>query len=123
LISQIDTMGLAYLHLIEPRASGAGQAEVDHQNVPSAAQLFRKAWHGVLIAAGNFRGESANAMIAAGYADAIAFGRLFISNPDLPQRLRMNAALTPYNRATFYGGGVEGYLDYPVIDQQNNLKT
>jgi N-ethylmaleimide reductase len=123
LIGQLDTMGLAYLHLIEPRASGAGQAEVDHQNVPSAAQLFRKAWRGVLIAAGNFRADSANAMIAADYADAIAFGRLFISNPDLPQRLRTNATLTPYNRATFYGGGVEGYLDYPLIDQQNNLKS
>jgi N-ethylmaleimide reductase len=120
LIGQLDAMGLAYLHLIEPRASGAGQAEVDHQNVPSAAQLFRKAWRGVLIAAGNFRGESANAMIAAGYADAIAFGRLFISNPDLPERLRMNAVLTPYNRATFYGGGVEGYLDYPLLDLQKS---
>ncbi len=114
LIGQLDAMGLAYLHLIEPRASGAGQAEVDHQNVPSAAQLFRRAWRGTLIAAGNFRADSANEMIAAGYADAIAFGRLFISNPDLPQRLRTNAALAPYKRATFYGGGVEGYLDYPV---------
>ena len=106
LIAQLDTMGLAYLHLIEPRASGAGQAEVDHQNVPSAAQLFRKAWRGTLIAAGNFRADSAN---------AIAFGRLFISNPDLPHRLRTNAELTPYNRATFYGGGAAGYTDYPFV--------
>ena len=112
LIGELDTLGLAYLHLIEPRASGAGQAEVDHQNVPSAARLFRPRWRGVLIAAGNFRGESANAMIAAGDADAIAFGRLFISNPDLPERLRTGAPLTPYQRATFYTRGPEGYLDY-----------
>jgi N-ethylmaleimide reductase len=71
-----------------------------------------------LIAAGNFRADTANAIIAAGNADAVAFGRLFISNPDLPQRLRTNAALTPYSRATFYSGRVEGYLDYPVLEKQ-----
>jgi N-ethylmaleimide reductase len=114
LIGALDGMGLAYLHLIEPRASGAGQGEVDHQDVPSAAALFRSAWRGVLIAAGNFRGDTAAEMLAQGHADAIAFGRLFISNPDLPARLRGRLALTPYDRATFYGGGAEGYLDYPA---------
>jgi N-ethylmaleimide reductase len=116
LIGELDEMGLAYLHLIEPRASGAGQAEVDHQGVPSAAELFRPAWRGVLIAAGNFRGDTAAQAIEQGHADAIAFGRLFISNPDLPQRLRLGAPLTPYNRATFYGGGEQGYTDYPVME-------
>jgi N-ethylmaleimide reductase len=115
LIGALDPMGLAYLHLIEPRASGAGQAEVDHQDVPSAAALFRPAWRGVLIAAGNFRGDTAAAMIEQGHADAIAFGRLFISNPDLPARLRVEAALTPYDRKTFYGGGEQGYVDYPAM--------
>ncbi|MBT4016469.1 MAG: alkene reductase [Alphaproteobacteria bacterium] len=117
LIKELDKLGLAYLHLIEPRASGAGQREVDHKNVPSAAELFRPMWHGVLIAAGNFQGENANAMLVNGNADAIAFGRFFISNPDLPERLRMGVKLTPYNRATFYGGGAEGYLDYPTMGQ------
>ena len=116
LIRALDTRGLAYLHLIEPRASGAGQREVDHQNVPSAAELFRPIWQGVLIAAGNFKGDSANAMLAKGDADAIAFGRYFISNPDLPERLRRGAELTPYNRPTFYGGGREGYTDYLPMD-------
>lgn len=116
LIGALDTLGLAYLHLIEPRASGAGQREVDHQNVPSAAQLFRGAWHGPLIAAGNFKPDTAQAMVEAGDADAIAFGRYFISTPDLPERIRVGAELTPYNRATFYGGGAEGYVDYPRRD-------
>ncbi len=116
LIGELDKLGLAYLHLIEPRASGAGQREVDHQNVPSAAKLFRPMWHSALIAAGNFRGDSANEMLAEGHADAIAFGRLFIANPDLPERLRTGAPLTPYNRATFYTKGAEGYLDYPRTD-------
>lgn len=116
LIGALDAMGLAYLHLIEPRASGTGKADVDHQGVPSAARLFRPAWRGVLIAAGNFRGDSAAHAITQGDADAIAFGRYFISNPDLPERLRSGAPLTPYNRATFYGGGTAGYTDYAPMD-------
>lgn len=114
-IQALDKMGLAYLHLIEPRASGAGQAEVDHQDVPSAAALYRKDWHGVLIAAGNFRSESAAQIIERGDADAVAFGRLFISNPDLPERFRAGHQLTPYNRATFYTQGEQGYTDYPSL--------
>jgi N-ethylmaleimide reductase len=70
----------------------------------------------VLIAAGNFRGESAAAMVEAGHADAIAFGRLFISNPDLPARLRAGVALAPYDRATFYTQGEAGYVDYPTME-------
>lgn len=115
LVGELDKLGLAYLHLIEPRASGAGQGEVDHQNVPSAAVLFRPQWHGVLITAGNFRGDSAEEMVAAGHADAIAFGRLFTSNPDLPERIRLGAALTPYDRPTFYTQGEKGYTDFPTL--------
>jgi N-ethylmaleimide reductase len=113
-IRALDALGLAYLHFIEPRSSGAGRAEVNHQNVPSAMQLFRPHWRGVLISAGGFDGASAEAALAAGYADAIAFGRTFISNPDLPARIRHGVPLTPYNRATFYGGEEAGYTDYPV---------
>jgi N-ethylmaleimide reductase len=116
LVGELDTLGLAYLHLIEPRASGAGQRDVDHPDVPSAAELFRPAWRGVLIAAGNFNGESAAAMVTKGDADAIAFGRHFIANPDLPQRLRLGAPLNPYDRRTFYGGGPRGYVDYPSMN-------
>jgi len=115
-IEALDSLGLAYLHFIEPRSSGAGRAEVNWQNVPSAMVLFRPIWRGVLIAAGGFTGETAEAAIAQGHADAIAFGRIFISNPDLPRRLRHGFPLTPYNRATFYGGEAAGYTDYPVHD-------
>jgi N-ethylmaleimide reductase len=54
-IQSLDALGLAYLHFIEPRSSGAGRAEVNHQNVPSAMVLFRPAWSGVLISAGGLR--------------------------------------------------------------------
>ena len=112
-VKSLDPLGLAYLHFIEPRSSGAGRAEVNHQNVPSAMVLFRPLWRGRLITAGGFTGEAANAAIAEGHADAIAFGRIFISNPDLPRRLAHGFPLTPYNRATFYGGEAAGYTDYP----------
>jgi N-ethylmaleimide reductase len=116
-IKALDPLGLAYLHFIEPRSSGAGRAEVNHQNVPSAMGLFRPIWRGVLISAGGFTGETAEAAIADGYADAIAFGRIFISNPDLPRRLQHGFPLTPYNRATFYGGEAVGYTDYPIYGE------
>jgi N-ethylmaleimide reductase len=116
-IKSLDRLGLAYLHFVEPRSSGAGRAEVNHQNVPAAMVLFRPIWSGTLITAGGFTGETADAAIAAGHADAIAFGRIFISNPDLPRRLQRGFPLTPYNRATFYGGEAAGYTDYPVHDE------
>ena len=79
--------------------------------------VFRPIWKGVLMTAGGFTGEAANAAIAAGHADAIAFGRIFISNPDLPLRLKQGFPITPYNRATFYGGEEAGYTDYPAYDE------
>jgi N-ethylmaleimide reductase len=116
-IKTLDPFSLAYLHFVEPRSSGAGRAEVNHQNVPSAMVLFRPNWSGVLISAGGFTGETAEAAIAAGHADAVAFGRTFISNPDLPRRLKHGYPLTPYNRATFYGGEEAGYIDYSAYGE------
>jgi N-ethylmaleimide reductase len=116
-VKSLEPLGLAYLHFIEPRSSGAGRAEVNHQNVPSAMVLFRPLWNGTLITAGGFTGDAADAAIADGHADAIAFGRIFISNPDLPRRLARGYPLTPYNRATFYSGEEAGYTDYPEHDE------
>jgi N-ethylmaleimide reductase len=115
-VEQLNPLGLAYLHFIEPRSSGAGRAEVNWQGVPSAMVLYRPIWKGVLITAGGFTGEAAEAAITQGHADAIAFGRIFISNPDLPLRLQHGYPLTPYDRKTFYGGDVAGYTDYPFYD-------
>ncbi|GKW20224.1 alkene reductase [Pectobacterium araliae] len=119
LVNALADLDLAYLHLIEPRASGAGQAEVDHPNVPFASELFRPLWPNALIAAGNYQPDTAAAAIESGHADAIAFGRMFIANPDLPDRIRQGAPLTPYNRATFYGGGAEGYTDYAPLNTKD----
>ncbi|WP_322003797.1 alkene reductase [Paraburkholderia tropica] len=114
-IHELAKREIGYLHLIEPRSSGSGRADVDHKDVPSAAELFRRDWPGVLIAAGNFSPETAAQAVDRGIADAIAFGRHFIANPDLPERLRSQSPLNPYNRATFYGGNEEGYTDYPAL--------
>ena len=116
-VEKLNPLGLAYLHFIEPRSSGAGRAEVNWQNVPSAMVLFRPIWKGKLIAAGGFTGDAAEAAIAQGHADAVAFGRIFISNPDLPRRLQHGYPLTPYDRKTFYGGEEAGYTDYPEHDE------
>src|ERR1700738_4330701 len=75
-VKSLDLFELAYLHFIEPRSSGAGRAEVNHQNVPSAMVLFRPVWGGGLICGGGFTGERAEAAITAGPAAAIAVGRL-----------------------------------------------
>jgi N-ethylmaleimide reductase len=118
LIGELAKLDLVYLHLIEPRASGTGKADIFRDGQPSAATVFRPLWPNVLIDAGGFDRASALEAVAAGRADAIAFGRFFISNPDLVRRLAIGAALTPYNRATFYGGGAAGYTDYPTLGQE-----
>lgn len=115
-LRSLAPLGLAYLHLIEPRASGSGKADIVRADQPSAAALFRPIWPGVLIAAGGFERADAAATVAAHHANAIAFGRAFIANPDLPRRLEIGAPLNPYDRATFYGGGAAGYVDYPALD-------
>jgi N-ethylmaleimide reductase len=115
LVHELALRGLAYLHLIEPRASGTGKADIHREGLPSAADHFRPLWPGVLIVAGGFDRELAIEAVRDGQADAVAFGRWFIANPDLPRRLRLGAPLNPYHRPSFYGGGAGGYTDYPAL--------
>lgn len=107
-ITNLATFGLAYLHLVEARGTDEVTA-----GATLTVDALREFWPGPLIAAGGFTGASAEAAVRAGQVDAIAFGRLFIANPDLPQRLQAGAPLNPYDRKTFYGGGELGYTDYP----------
>ncbi len=107
--------GLAYLHLVEPRADQASDTNALDADAPDAASRFKGAFGGPLIAAGGFVRETAEAVIASGSADAVAFGRAFIANPDLPERFRIGAALNRYDRSTFYGGDARGYTDYPAL--------
>jgi N-ethylmaleimide reductase len=114
-IKELSQRAIAWLHLIEPRASSAGIA--DDASVDSAdnLQLFRHLFDGPVITAGGYGPESGAAIVALGLADAVAFGRLFIANPDLPERIRTGAALALFDRTTAYGGGAHGYTDYPTL--------
>jgi N-ethylmaleimide reductase len=115
LVQQLNPLGLSYLHLIEPRSTMAGGTDKVAEGQPSTSKLFRPLYQGKIIAAGGFNREGAEEFVSEDLADAIAFGRLYISNPDLPERLLANAPLTPYDRKTFYGGDAKGYVDYPTM--------
>lgn len=112
---QLNRFDLAYLHVIEPRIRGYEDLELDAPAV--ASKNLRKVFRNPIIAAGGFTAAGAKQILASGDADLVAFGRQFISNPDLPERLRIGAALSPYDRNTFYGGDHRGYTDYASLDQ------
>jgi 2,4-dienoyl-CoA reductase-like NADH-dependent reductase (Old Yellow Enzyme family) len=82
---------------------------------PRIAPVVRAAFHGVFVANDKLTRGSAEDLLASGEADAVAFGKLFIANPDLPARFAANAPLNAWNSATFYASGAEGYTDYPAI--------
>lgn len=106
---------LAYLLLTEPRVGGLSLDPRDETAYrhPLLNQNYRKLYRGILMGAGGFTPSTAESAVADGSYDLIAFGRWFLSNPDLPERIKESHKLTIYNRVTFYGGGVEGYTDYP----------
>ncbi|MAA99061.1 MAG: alkene reductase [Stappia sp.] len=107
---RIDALGLAYLHL----------AEADWDDAPETPEDFRKAlraaYSGRIIVAGRYDLSRAEAILAAGYADIVAFGRPFIANPDLPRRLRENLPLADLDPATLFGGDETGYSTYPAFE-------
>lgn len=115
-IGEISKRDILYIHAIEPRASLAGGADKVVNDVPSSSELFRSKFNGIWISAGGYTPELALEAVSQNKADLIAFGRYFISNPDLPKRIIKGIPLTPYNRATFYGGGNVGYTDYPFSE-------
>jgi 2,4-dienoyl-CoA reductase-like NADH-dependent reductase (Old Yellow Enzyme family) len=87
----------------------------EYKGENSLGPSLKKAFGGVYIVNEKFDKAQAEAAIQAGEADAVAFGKDFIANPDLVTRLRENAPLNPWDAATFYGGGEHGYTDYPRL--------
>lgn len=109
----LDKYGLVYLHVIEPRMVPTG----DKLETPHSLLPMRKAFKGTFIAAGGYRRDDGNEAIEEGYADLIAYGRLFLANPDLPRRFELDAPLNKYDRNTFYiPDPVVGYTDYPFLE-------
>ncbi|WP_295994152.1 alkene reductase [Rugamonas sp.] len=108
---RLNERGIGYLHVIEPRIMGT--ETIDEAAAPVAASFLRTKFAGTIIAAGGFDRDGAEAIIARGDADLVAFGRWFSSNPDLPARLKANAPLTRYERDAFWGGDRRHYTDFP----------
>ncbi len=110
LIDQLNSFGLAYIHVVE------GDTRLDRNPVGGFdLQSLRRAFNGLYI--GNNRYDLALAIEARAkdLADLIAFGRPFISNPDLVERLRSGAPLADPDQETFYAGEAKGYIDYPAL--------
>lgn len=119
--SELGERHLAYIHVVEPRADQSSDNNALDPNAPDAAQTLRASFGGPVISAGGYVRESAEEAISQKRADAIAFGRLFIANPDLPERFRRGALLNRYHRPSFYGGGASGYIDYPALADETAL--
>jgi N-ethylmaleimide reductase len=113
-VKGLNRFGLAYLHIIEPRMSGS--LIIKENQSPVASQRARRIFKGKIIANGGFEPDTAGAAVAQGDADAIAFGRYFVSNPDLPKRIREGLPLAAYDRDTFYTFDAKGYTDYPFYN-------
>lgn len=110
--SALDNRGLAYVHVIEAPVGTNGP---DERQTCSTA-LVRESYHGTVISAGGYTPHTAESALENGYADLIAFGKLFIANPDFVQRARIGAPLNEPDRATFYTSGPHGYIDYPGLN-------
>jgi N-ethylmaleimide reductase len=109
---QLNRFHLAYLHVIEPRVKG--NVVTKEGQGPVAAEALRKIFKGKIVAAGGFEPDTAAEAIEQNVADAVTFGRHFISNPDLPLRIREGFPLAKYDRNTFYTFDAHGYTDYPA---------
>lgn len=113
---KLGALGIAYLHVIEPEPKNAVNYKVNGEQI-SAVKHLKSIFKGMVIAAQGYDLESGNKVIENGDADLVAYGKLFIANPDLPGRFRQNAPLNAPVESAFYGGGEHGYTDYPTLDK------
>jgi len=116
-VRALAPLKLAFIHVIEGQTGGA--RDLTDQGVkPFDYAALRKIYGGPWMVNNGYSRQMALDEVASGAADLVAIGRPFISNPDLVQRLRVDAPLTKLNSKTLYGGGAAGYTDYPTLDEQ-----
>ncbi|MBP2551677.1 N-ethylmaleimide reductase [Neorhizobium galegae] len=111
IVDQLDALGIAYIHVVE--GATGGPRDVAPFDYGSLRKRFSKTY----IANNGYDLKLATSHIAEGKADLIAFGRPFIANPDLVERLQLGASLNQIDPATIYGGGAAGYTDYPRLSE------
>jgi N-ethylmaleimide reductase len=109
IVDQLNALKLVYIHVIEGATGGPRDI------APFDYASLRKRFKGAYMANNGYDLALANQVLDAGSADLIAFGKPFISNPDLVERLKQGAALNEWDKNTFYGGGAKGYTDYPTL--------
>lgn len=109
IIERLNTYGLAYLHMIEGQPGGERDGDFE---------ALRKLYTGTYMANNGYDRETALARTSNGTVDLVAFGRPFIANPDLVARLEADAPLAEGNMETFYGGGDQGFTDYPTLQSE-----
>lgn len=111
-LDALNPIGLAYVHLMEPNEIDLKNRDVLNPVTP----LFRPIYRGTLITNGNYTQETANLALAKGDADLVSFGKLYIANPDLSERFKLNAPLNNPDPKTFYASSEKGYTDYPFLE-------
>ena len=110
IVDHLNALRLVYIHVIEGATGGPRDV------APFDYGSLRKRFKGAYVANNGYDFELANKVLAGNKADLIAFGKLFIANPDLVERLKRGAPLNAPDKATFYGGGAKGYTDYPALE-------
>ena len=110
LVERLSERKIGYIHVVE------GQTQGPRDYAPFDYAALKRAFSGAYIANNGYDRDMAIEALRDGRADLVAFGRSFISNPDLVERLRRGAAMNPFDRETFFGGGERGYTDYPTLD-------
>ncbi len=114
-IGELSRRRIAYLHMIEAKGSEIGLTDQLHEQAQNNAALFGPAFVGHIISAAAYTPESAKQAVETGHVDAVAFGRSFIANPDLVERIKKGKPLNLADRSTFYGGDARGYTDYQAL--------
>ncbi|MVT64867.1 alkene reductase [Bradyrhizobium pachyrhizi] len=117
LAERLADYGFSYLHIVNPALEEMQSGKEPAPKALDMVKLIRRKYRGTLIVAGGFDTNSAAHWLREGLADLIAFGRKFIANPDLPERLRLGVPLNKDDPTTYYGGGEKGYTDYPSLAQ------
>jgi len=111
IVDHLSQLGLVYLHVVEGATGGPRDV------APFDFASLRRRFDGTYIANNAYDLDLATAHLASGEADLIAFGRPFIANPDLVARLKSGAAFNEIKPEAIYGGGAEGYTDYPILSE------